>query len=134
MLVAYRAVTATFGASLPEGGVTLDSGSAPDPVAAKAALDVLVAAAQGAHKTSFEAALAVLVADGASPTQAHVTTANNAYTTLKGDIDAIVTTGIVISADLTLMFDPAKVVTRTHLARALERLLRVVEGSDTLTA
>ena len=31
----------------------------------------------------FEAALAVLVADGASPTQAHVTTANNAYTSLK---------------------------------------------------
>jgi hypothetical protein len=33
------------------------------------------------NKTAFEAALAVLVADGASPTQAHVTTANTAYTT-----------------------------------------------------
>jgi hypothetical protein len=32
---------------------------------------------------TFEAALAVLVADGASPTQAHVTTANNAYTNVK---------------------------------------------------
>ena len=31
----------------------------------------------------FEAALAVLVADGAAPTQAHVTTANNAYTLVK---------------------------------------------------
>src|SRR5207237_260115 len=32
-------------------------------------------------KAAFEAALAVCVADGASPTQAHVTSANNAYTT-----------------------------------------------------
>ena len=37
-----------------------------------------------ADKVAWEAALAVLVADGASPTQAHVTTANNAYTTFKG--------------------------------------------------
>src|SRR4051794_1783141 len=37
-------------------------------------------------KTAFETALAVLVADGASPTQGHVTTANSAYTTLKGDL------------------------------------------------
>src|SRR5438552_4070356 len=32
------------------------------------------------NKVSFEAALATLVADAASPTQAHVTTANTAYT------------------------------------------------------
>ena len=32
---------------------------------------------------TFEAALAVLVADGAAPTQAHVTTANSAYTNVK---------------------------------------------------
>jgi hypothetical protein len=39
-------------------------------------------------KTAFEAALATLVADGASPTQAHVTAANSAYTTFKGDLVA----------------------------------------------
>lgn len=32
---------------------------------------------------TFEAALATLVADGASPTQAHVTAANAAYTNVK---------------------------------------------------
>lgn len=45
--------------------------------------DVAVYAAQQELVAPFEAALAVLVADAASPTQAHVTTANNAYTNLK---------------------------------------------------
>jgi hypothetical protein len=45
-------------------------------------------AAYTTDKAAFEAALATLVADGASPTQAHVTTANNAYTTFKGDLVA----------------------------------------------
>jgi hypothetical protein len=39
-----------------------------------------------ADRAAFEAALAVCVADGASPTQAHVTTANSTYTTLKADL------------------------------------------------
>lgn len=43
----------------------------------------------------FEAALAVLVADGASPTQAHVTTANNAYTNVK----AVWTGAVVVDYD-----------------------------------
>ena len=39
--------------------------------------------AYGTAKTSHESALATLVADGASPTQAHVTATNLAYATLK---------------------------------------------------
>lgn len=131
--MAYRALSATFGANLSQGQVVLAQGSVADPVAAKTAIDALITTAQGAHKTTFEAALAVLVADGASPTQAHVTTANSAYSTLKTDIEAVVTTGLVLSADLTLLFDPAKVVTRSHLKQALEALLLAVAGSDTLT-
>lgn len=44
---------------------------------------------------TFEAALAVLVADGAAPTQAHVTTANNAYTNVK----AVWTNAVVVDYD-----------------------------------
>ena len=40
-------------------------------------------ASYGTARAAFEASLAVLVADGASPTQAHVTTANTNYSTLK---------------------------------------------------
>jgi hypothetical protein len=38
------------------------------------------------NKAAFESALATLVADGASPTQAHVTAANSAYATMKPDL------------------------------------------------
>lgn len=44
---------------------------------------------------TFEAALATLVADGASPTQAHVTAANNAYTNVK----AVWTNALVVDYD-----------------------------------
>ena len=50
---------------------------------ATAGQDSVSEAGQQELVATFEAALAVLVADGASPTQAHVTTANNAYTNVK---------------------------------------------------
>jgi hypothetical protein len=50
---------------------------------ATAGQDAVASLAQQELAVVFEAALAVLVADGASPTQAHVTTANAAYTNLK---------------------------------------------------
>lgn len=42
-----------------------------------------------ADTTDVADAIAVLVADGASPTQAHVTTLNNAWTTLLASITAL---------------------------------------------
>lgn len=50
---------------------------------ATAGSDAVAFASQQELVATFEAALAVLVADGASPTQAHVTTANGAYTNVK---------------------------------------------------
>jgi hypothetical protein len=44
--------------------------------------------AYGTAKTAHEGALATLVADGASPTQAHVTAVNLAYQTLKVHVGA----------------------------------------------
>lgn len=88
-----------------------------------------VAAAQGAHKTSFETALATLVADGASPTQAHVTSANSAYTTLKTDIGAMnLPSGCAI-----LIYDTANVTNFNDLKNALAAALNAVRGNGTLS-
>lgn len=62
---------------------------------ATAGQDAVASAAQQELVATFEAALAVLVADGAAPTQAHVTTANAAYTNVK----AIWTKDFVIDYD-----------------------------------
>lgn len=62
---------------------------------ATAGSNAVGAAAQQELVATFEAALATLVADGASPTQAHVTAANNAYTNLK----AIWTKDFVVDYD-----------------------------------
>lgn len=50
---------------------------------ATAGQDAVSSAAQQELVATFEAALATLVTDAASPTQAHVTAANNAYTNVK---------------------------------------------------
>lgn len=62
---------------------------------ATAGQDAVAFAAQQELVATFEAALATLVADGASPTQAHVTAANNAYTNVK----AIWTKDFVVDYD-----------------------------------
>jgi hypothetical protein len=54
----------------------------PDAAVAAYATYVTDAAAYVTAAATFATALGVLVADGASPTQAHVTTANTAYTAL----------------------------------------------------
>jgi hypothetical protein len=91
--------------------------------------DVVPASTYAADKTAFEAALAVLVADGASPTQAHVTTANNDYTTFKADLVAPPAT-----ADVIISFDASKVVNKSTLYRAIDRLIQVIQGSNSLSA
>jgi hypothetical protein len=64
--------------------------------------DMVAASGYAAAKTAFEAALATLVADGASPTQAHVTAADAAYTTLAATLAAPPSkTDMVVSIDMT---------------------------------
>jgi stress response protein SCP2 len=60
-----------------------------------------VTTAQGADLTAVTNAVATLVADGASPTQAHVTALNSAYTTLKAAVNAISTA--TVAADVTAL-------------------------------
>lgn len=130
---------ARFAASLKVGSATLaaerfDSvGHIPDPLnaASTPADQTTLAAAQ----TAFEATLATLVADGASPTQAHVTAANTAYTTMKTALATVTAdiTALPSVADVIVSFNAPNVVSKNALKLALDRLRRIVEGSNDLT-
>lgn len=65
--------------------------------------------------TALAAAMAVLVTDGASPTQAHVTTANAALPAVQGDLN--------------VSFDSTKITTINQLKRACDALLQAARGS-----
>lgn len=85
---------------------------------ATAGSDDVSSAAQQELVATFEAALATLVADGASPTQAHVTAANNAYTNVK----AIWTKDIVID------YERSNVDTDNKKRQALRAMLSAMLG------
>lgn len=89
-----------------------------DPVPATSA------ATYAADKAAFEAALAVCVADGATPTQAHVTAANSAYTTFKADLG-----GATVTQDLVVSFDKAKISSISSLRAALNRVLQAAASA-----
>lgn len=97
------------------------AGGVPDPVPATTYATTYAALA---------AAIAVLVADGASPTQAHVTTANNALTAFAADLASGVP---VAHRDVVISFDASTVVTKTALREAVRSILQAVEGSNALT-
>lgn len=86
------------------------------------AADVVPASGFAADKTAFEATLATLVSDGASPTQAHVTAANNAYTTFKNDLGA----APPASPDLVVSIDTAIIPTKQALRIALDAIFAQV--------
>lgn len=65
--------------------------------------------------TALAAAMAVLVADAASPTQAHVTTANAALPTVQGDLQ--------------VSFDTTAITTINQLKRACDALLQAARGA-----
>lgn len=89
----------------------------------------LATAKSGADKTAFEAALAQLVTDGATPTQAHVTAANSAYTTYAADIAAVSLPG-----DMIVIFNTTNVASVNDFKRALDAALQAALASGTLTA
>lgn len=90
---------------------------------ARSDLDPVMTTGYAAAKTAFEAALAVLVADGASPTQAHVTTANSTYTTFAAAMG-----GVPVGRDLVVSVDLAKVSSISSLRAAFNRLLLAAEA------
>jgi hypothetical protein len=81
--------------------------------------------------TAFAAALADAVADGATPTEAHVTAVNDAWTTLKAAIDAAVaqptSTGVIVQVDL------AQVATITKLRAVFNDIIETAKGNSLFT-
>lgn len=124
-------LTGTVGTGLM---ATIGQGAASSATLATAQADALALT-----YTAFAAALAVLVADGASPTQAHVTTANSAWTTLKTAIDLVVadvaaiSAGPAISADVVLAVNGATVLTKNKLDEIMRAMRWSIEGSSLLT-
>ena len=82
-----------------------------------AALAVSMSALEEAYAV-LAAAMAVLVADGASPTQAHVTTANNALTTVTA----------ILGGDFILDYNRSNITTFTQLEQATRAALDVARG------
>lgn len=124
-------LTGTVGTGLM---ATIGQGAASSATLATAQTDALALT-----YAAFAAALAVLVADGASPTQAHVTTANSAWTTLKTAIDLVVADVAAISAgpaqsgDVGLYVNGATVITKNKLDEILRAMRWAIEGSSLLT-
>lgn len=106
--MALAAVNVTIGQSLGGGAYSssVKGGSAPD--FATVTTDV-----------------ATLVADGASPTQAHVTSLNTAYTALAA----------AINGDVTVVWNGATITSVSQLKAALDRALEGARsGIGALTA
>ena len=75
------------------------------------------------------AAIAVLVADGASPTQGHVDTLATAWATLLAG-----TAPIPGRSDVLISYNTTAVGTKSVLREALRRLVAAAEGNDGLTS
>lgn len=85
--------------------------------------------ASAPSSAAFEAALATLVADGATPTQAHVTAVNNAYTTYKAALTAYLASGV--NADVVLSVNAANVTTKNQVLVAVRAMLsRILNGTN----
>lgn len=118
--MARIAFGATLGGNLGEGRFSTSSGSVAPAI-------TNANTANGTLKTDVAAAVAVLVADGASPTQAHVTTLNVAWGLLATAIAAAATGAA--AANVVLDIDNTVVTTRNGVKAAVAELLRTVEGS-----
>lgn len=141
--MALAAIKLTVGQSLGDGryGTVIKGASVPavsttqtDVAAAKTAAALAVADA-----AAVAAAVAALVADGASPTQAHVTTLNSAWGTLNADISAANTAAgtaktdadnlaTAFSGDVTITWDASVVTHRNQMRHALHVALRAIEA------
>lgn len=110
--MARRSFYATLGTALANGDQPVSSSEdGADIVTALAALS---------------AAIATLVADAATPTQAHVTAANTALTNYNA--------ALARKSDLVLDFNAATVTTVTQLRRLADQTLRQALGNGIVLA
>lgn len=120
--------TAEYKATINASGSVTTAGSG---LVTSAVSSAATASSAGTHGAAFTTALATLVADGASPTQAHVNAVNSAWTTYKADIDAATAAGAAITPDMTLYIGSlANVSDINKVRRAFRALERLLEGSN----
>lgn len=129
--MAGQTVTATIGQSIPNGQYRIETAGVGDQsttlTADIAAYDTLAA--------TVVSTLATLVADGASPTQAHVTAVNNAYTALKASYVTLkADTNSAAGYDFAVVINLAKVTSKNALVGAWRSVLRTIEGSGSVAA
>jgi len=128
--------------------VTITGQASPATLAASAAADAATLATHNTsattHAIAVAAAVAVLVADGATPTQAHVNTLNTAYGLLATDLTNISADSAALTADtaaisgsgtgdVTLSFNTTTVKNRSALKFVMDALQQRVLGSSHLT-
>lgn len=111
--------------SLTKGGASNSDGR-PDMLQGGGASPVPSALSTAA----VAADVATLVADGATPTQAHVTTLNTHWGTL---LTAIGAQTAAETGDVYLSIDTAKIVTSNDLKAALDNLLKMAQASGLVT-
>lgn len=122
--MALAAFTATLKQSLGDGAYNVLPAGLSDPSATAAPATATVAAN-----------VATLVADGATPTQAHVTTLNTnwgAFLTGETAYRAAVGTAIA-GADLTVLFDTSKFTKLNQVKAALAAVLQSAQASGIFT-
>ena len=109
--MARRTINITLGQALADGKFNSSATSATSAVAASI----------GTLQTDVEAAVAVLVADGVTPTQAHVNTAAAAW--------ALLLAAINVAPNVVVDFDDAVVTSQNALRAAVAAALKDVAGS-----
>lgn len=77
--------------------------------------------------------VATLVADGATPTQAHVTTLNTDWGTLNTAIAAATGSNVIAGADVAVLLDTTAVATHSKLRALIVELLQLLAGNGALT-
>lgn len=108
--MAYSTIAQTLGAAQPE----------PSLVQLVAGYPTANGILNGPDSTAVAAAVATLVADGATPTQAHVTALNTAWGTLL--------TNSTAKGDVIVLVNPTNVPTLTKLKRAFDASFQAFVG------
>lgn len=130
--MALSSTVVTLGQGLVEGKYNTSSygGGAP----ALASTIITNQAAITTLQNTVAANVATLVADGASPTQAHVNTLNTNYGLLNSALTAqTALLATLISGNMVVTIDTAVITSQNALKAAIKELLLSITGSATLT-
>lgn len=122
--MAARAISVTLQAAANDGKFHALSKSIADPTVTAAAI---------ADATALSAAMAVLVADAALPTQAHVTTANNALTSfLAAKLVYETAVQASVSADGVFIWNTTTVNTSNKVWSCISHVLQMLRNLGSL--